>query len=567
MRYLALATDYDGTLASSGKVMPTTIQAIERLKASGRRALLVSGRSLADLMDVFPEFAVFDYIVAENGAVVYQPSTHWKEFLADRLPDELIEEFNRLAIRPLELGEIIVSTHSSNKELVLNAIYKLGLEAQITFNGDATMVLPLGVNKAIGIKRALTRMGLSFHEVVGVGDSQNDLSLLKNCECPIAVANAVRPIKDIASHVTRSSFGTGVEEIIYELLENDLAHLAPKLTHNHIELGKRLDGSTVWMPAYGQNILIAGPSGSGKSTFATGFIERLLARQYQICIVDPEGDYGTLQDVVPIGSPRRTPSVNEILGILENPKISVSVNLLGIPLADRPEYLSHLLPSLQTLRSRTGRPQWIVIDEAHHVLPKDWGSTAITLPRKLGETILLTVHPGQIAPAILETIDTIVAVGANPNQTLAQFSEGSRRPFAGPLNLPERKEEVITWLMGSGQGPFTMEVIVGHSERLRHLRKYAEGDLGNHSFYFTGPHNKLRLKAQNLILFSQISEGLDEETWTFHFKRGDYSHWFRQRIKDPFLANETHRIEQRQDLKSREARKLVCELIRARYAI
>jgi hydroxymethylpyrimidine pyrophosphatase-like HAD family hydrolase len=518
-------------------------------------------------MRVFPEYAVFDYIVGENGAVVYQPSTQWKEFLADRLPEKLIEEFNLSGIRPLDVGELIVSTHSSNKEIVLNAIHKLGIEAQITFNGDATMVLPQGINKAVGMEHALRRMGLSFHEVVGIGDSQNDHSLLKNSECPIAVANAVKPIKDIASHVTRSSFGAGVEEVIYELLENDLAHLAPKLIHNHIELGKRLDGRTVWIPAYGQNILIAGPSGSGKSTFATGFIERLLARQYQICVVDPEGDYGTLQDVVPIGSPRRTPSVNEILGILENPRVSVSVNLLGIPLADRPEYLSHLLPSLQTLRSRTGRPQWIVIDEAHHVLPKAWGSIALTLPRKLGETIFLTVHPEQVTSAILQTIDTIVAIGANPNRTLAQFSDASGKPLAECLNLSERKEEVIAWLVGNGQAPFNMEVIAGHSERLRHLRKYAEGDLGNHSFYFIGPENKLRLKAQNLILFSQISEGLDEETWNFHFKRGDFSRWFSQQIKDQHLASETHRIEQRTDLIPQEARRLVCELIRVRYAI
>lgn len=567
MRYLALATDYDGTLASSGRVKPAVIKAIERLKSSGRRGLLVTGRRLDDLMRVFPEMALFDYIIAENGAVIYEPAGRQKEHLGERLPEQFVAELERLGVEPIEQGEVIVATHTSEKEKVLSAIYNLGLEAQIIFNGGSTMILPHGINKATGTERALRKMGLSFHEVVGVGDSENDHSLLKHCECAIAVNNAIDSIKETAAHVTRADAGEGVEEVIESLLENDLSELAPKLRHNHIELGRKLDGEAVFVPAYGQNLLIAGPSGSGKSTFATGFIERILSRQYQICIVDPEGDYGTLQNVVAIGSARRPPSVSEVLGILEDAKISVSVNLLGVPLADRPEYLSHLFPSLQAMRARTGRPQWIVIDEAHHVLPNAWGAAPLTLPQRLGETILLTVHPDQVAPAILQTIDTVVAVGAHPNRTLAQFSEGSGRRYSGPLNLPQRKEEVIAWQIGLGQEPFTMEVIAGRSERLRHLRKYAEGDLGSHSFYFHGPERRLNLKAQNLVIFAQIAEGLDLDTWSYHLRRGDISRWFRQKVKDEHLANETERIKRRKDLQPEDTRRLVCELIRARYTI
>jgi hypothetical protein len=112
-----------------------------------------------------------------------------------------------------------------------------------------------------------------------------------------------------------------------------------------------------------------------------------------------------------------------------------------------------------------------------------------------------------------------------------------------------------------------MEVIRGCAERLRHLKKYAEGDLGNRSFYFRGAGNTMNLKAQNLAIFTQISEGLDEVTWGHHFKDGDFSRWFRSQIKDPHLAGETQRIEQRSDLSISEARRLICELIRARYTL
>lgn len=85
-------------------------------------------------------------------------------------------------------------------------------------------------------------------------------------------------------------------------------------------------------------MLIAGPSGCGKSTLTAGIIERLIEKDYQACIVDPEGDYGTLRDVVALGNQWRAPSVAEVLSILNDPKINVSVNLLGIPLDDRPDF-------------------------------------------------------------------------------------------------------------------------------------------------------------------------------------------------------------------------------------
>ena len=55
MRYHALACDYDGTIAESGVVTPATRDALERLRASGRRIVLVTGRTLEDLDRVCPD--------------------------------------------------------------------------------------------------------------------------------------------------------------------------------------------------------------------------------------------------------------------------------------------------------------------------------------------------------------------------------------------------------------------------------------------------------------------------------------------------------------------------------
>jgi hypothetical protein len=51
------------------------------------------------------------------------------------------------------------------------------------------------------------------------------------------------------------------------------------------------------------------------------------------------------------------------------------VNLMAIPFADRPPFCASLLPHFQEMRRRTGRPHWIVIDEAHHLLPSASVST------------------------------------------------------------------------------------------------------------------------------------------------------------------------------------------------
>jgi hypothetical protein len=76
------------------------------------------------------------------------------------------------------------------------------------------------------------------------------------------------------------------------------------------------------------------------------------------------------------------------------------------------------------------------------------------------------------------------------------------------------------------------------------VRKYAAGELGpDKSFYFRGPEEKLNLRAQNLQMFLQVADGVDDGTWLHHLRQGDYSRWFRGAIKDPELAEEAARIE------------------------
>src|SRR5579883_2836317 len=151
MRYRVVACDYDGTLASGGIVEENTVEALQRLRASGRAAVLVTGRELSDLLRIFPHPELFDRIVAENGAVLYTPATRAHRILAEPAPEEFLALLRRKQVQPLSAGRVIVSTTESNEPAVRDAIRSLGLDLHIERNKGAAMVLPAGIDKATGL--------------------------------------------------------------------------------------------------------------------------------------------------------------------------------------------------------------------------------------------------------------------------------------------------------------------------------------------------------------------------------------------------------------------------------
>ena len=201
------------------------------------------------------------------------------------------------------------------------------------------------------------------------------------------------------------------------------------------------------------------------------------------------------------------------------------------------------------------------------MLPPDWGHIGKALPHRLGETVLVTVHPENLAPMTLSLVDLAIAVGPSPETTMKAFADASGRTLKWPAGLSHQRGHAVTWFPSGGNPPFAMRIISGRHERIRHLRKYAEGNMRDRSFYFRGPGGRHNLKARNLVIFSQIAAGIDEETWLFHLRRGDYSRWFRDAVRDPYLADHAERIERRQDLQPWETRKLMLSFIEGRYTL
>jgi HAD superfamily hydrolase (TIGR01484 family) len=576
MRYFALACDYDGTLAHHGQVDPATIGALERLRATGRKLVMVTGRELDDLQRVFPHAHLFDRIVAENGGVLYHPGTGEAHSLATGAPPEFVRELERRIISPLSLGRVIVATWEPHGTAVLDVIHKLGLELQVIFNKGAVMVLPPGVNKASGLRRALDELKLSPHNTVAVGDAENDHAFLASCECGVAVANALESLKAQADVVTDRDHGAGVQELIDGLITSDLEELNPRLSRHDLRIGTTgTTGTTgtmldrpddIRLPAHGAAVLIAGPSGGGKSTVTTALLEALCHGCYQFCVVDPEGDYYEFPDAIAIrggGNPRAL--VDDALRVLDRPMENAVVSLVDERLEDRPQVLQVLLPRLLELRAATGRPHWIVIDEAHHVLPPTWQLSEPLVPAQLENLVLVTVHPDHVVSSILALVDTLVIVGRDAQATVDAFTHARGLE---PIRLDADPENTtVAWFVRIGAAPRPFTVAKPSAERRRHRRKYAEGELGeDKSFYFRGPEGRLNLRAQNLELFSQLADGVDDETWQYHLRQHDVSKWFREAIKDTSLAHEASEIEAHaDDLTPRESRQRIRAAIQRRY--
>ena len=176
--------------------------------------MLVTGRKLDDLERVCPGLEIFDAIVAENGGVLHRPTSRETRALAPPPPPAFEQALRAQGVEPLDSGRVIVSTWQPHETVVLETIRSLGLELHVIFNKGAVMVLPSGVNKATGLEAALAELGLSAHNVVGVGDAENDHAFLSRCECAVVVANAIPSLKEEADLVTQGRHGEGVAELV-----------------------------------------------------------------------------------------------------------------------------------------------------------------------------------------------------------------------------------------------------------------------------------------------------------------------------------------------------------------
>ena len=225
MRFRALATDYDGTIARDGIVDDATVTALCRVRDSGRKLILVTGRELPGLFNTFAHWKIFDVIVAENGAVLYEPAMGTIQPLAEPTPPALVAALQHAKV-PLSVGHTVVATVLPYEHVVLRAIHDQRLDWHIILNKASVTALPSGVDKATGLAAALRKLAIAPRDVVGVGDAENDEVFLKSCGLAVAVANALDELKAQVNLTTTGEDGDGVQELIERLVTGELDRFA-----------------------------------------------------------------------------------------------------------------------------------------------------------------------------------------------------------------------------------------------------------------------------------------------------------------------------------------------------
>jgi HAD superfamily hydrolase (TIGR01484 family) len=307
MRYYLVALDFDGTLAEDSLVPDSTVEVLERLRKSGRRLVMVSGRRLTPLLELCPWIKLFDRLVVENGAVLYNPATAEKKILATAPPPELVPRLRAEGVARIEAGDVVVATWRPHETAALHVIQELALDLQITFNKDAVMLLPSGCNKATGLRAALEELKIAPLNTIAVGDAENDEAMLRMVGVAVAVDNALEPVKRICDIVTAAPRGAGVSEVCEQILANDLADV-PLQRPRDVVIGELLDGAPLAIPLHAGCVLVTGGPAAGKSRLAFRFLEQLQSHEAQVCIIDPEGDYGDIDGSIAIGTVERAPT-------------------------------------------------------------------------------------------------------------------------------------------------------------------------------------------------------------------------------------------------------------------
>jgi hypothetical protein len=270
-----------------------------------------------------------------------------------------------------------------------------------------------------------------------------------------------------------------------------------------------------------------------------------------------------------MGDAEHRPDPAEVVQALAVTPANVVVNLLSVPLEERPAFANRLLKQLATHQQLYGRPHWVVIDEAHHMLAHDMDVRASELHADSTSWALVTVHPSHLHPSELALVNTVAVVGNAPGAVLDELATGAGLPIpTAPEATTMQPGQIIVWTRERPGELATLDALESRQERRRHQRKYAVGELGpDKSFYFRGPGGSLNLRAHNLALFLQMADGVDPETWSFHLERNDYSTWLRDAVKDAELAAEVQEIESCPPPDPDASRALVRKAIDRRYTL
>ncbi len=555
-----LACDLDGTLATDGEVSPAVWEALREAKKSGLALLLVTGRRLETFAADGPFAEVFEAIVAEDGAAVYYTRNDSVVLPFGRLAPEVVRRLEELDI-PMEHGLAIAATWVPHDAAVSQVLRDTGGSATVEYNKGAVMVIPPGATKGSGLRIALEELGYSLRSVAVIGDAENDRSLFEVAEYAVAVANAEPEIKALADVVLPDGNGIGVRGFIEGLREGNVP--TPKMRQERrICIGQRPDNSPVYLSPFtllSDNIALVGGSASGKSHLAGLLAEELLQHGYQVCLIDPEGDYSGLRafphTLVLGGAQTRLPPVADVVTLSEYTSVSIIADLSAYELVEQRTYVQELLYSLSSLRAHRGRPHWFLLDEAHAFCPPEGGALTDLLLKTMreGGVGVVSYRPSLVNAEILQAVDHWFLTRMSLPEEIRCLKERLGECYssfdAGQLATLSLGEACLCTGERADVGSGLIRFRAGRRviPHVRHLHKYLRTPLPEHKrFYFhASGTSRGSQAAASLWEFREALAAVPTEVLLFHLERGDFERWMREVIHDEELARQLRKIRHR----------------------
>ena len=570
MRFRVLALDYDGTIAEGGKLHSEAQAAIDEVRGRGVAVVLVTGRILDDLRTVAPDLGRFSAVVAEGGAVLAFPESGRSFLLAAPPSSALLNALVRAGV-PTVAGQCVIEADAMHAARILELIRRLSLPLVIVFNRGRLMVLPQSISKATGLREALSALRLSPHNAIAIGDAENDHALLDACELGVAVPWATSELKAAADEVVVGS-GPGAVAAYIRALSSEPRLPLSRTPRRPVLLGTFADGQTASLAIRGRNVLVAGEPGSGKS-WVTGLLcEHLILDRYSVCVIDPEGDYGTLEalpGVLVLGADG-PPSLRDLQKILRFPEVSVVVDLSTTTPEERLEYVPSLLKLTADLRRESGLPHRIVVDEAQYFL--DQPDVLRILDMELASYMFVTYQASRLAPQVLKSPEVLVVTReTDPDEVHALRAVlgggGSDAQWQETLSSLAIDEAA---LLERGDGvPRRFRIVQRLTRHVRHRRKYIDVALAPHlAFVFTLRGLPTGKRADTLRELAAILADCSPQEIDEHVRRHDFSRWIEKVFRDPATAADVREVEARHSVvPDRHVGANLAKRISARYLL
>jgi hydroxymethylpyrimidine pyrophosphatase-like HAD family hydrolase len=551
MNLSVIALDYDGTIARGDVLDPSVRDAIAAARTRGVVVLLVTGRILDELRRVAGDLHFVDGVVAENGAVLHFPASGRTSALAPPVPEPFVAELRRRGV-PFAVGRCLVDADAREAPVLLEVIRTLELPLVLIFNCGRVMTAPQGVSKATGLRVILETLRLSARNTVAIGDAENDHELLRLAEVGVAVAWGSKALQAAADVVLEGNGPAAVGQYIQMLAASGTLPVVPR-GRRRLLLGYLEDGRELSLAVRGRNVLVTGDANSGKSWVAGLLCEQLILHGYCVCVIDPEGDYSSLEGlpgVTVLGREDGPPTPRDLLRALRYPDRSVVIDLSRLPHDDKIRYVRTTVPALNLLRRRTGLPHRILLDEAHYYLHDADASRLLDL--ELNGYTIVTYCPSRLPEALLANTEVVI-VTCESNvaeiDTLRARCAGCAAVDVdgwralGRLKPGQAIALPVTDETGGQLRLFTVAPRL--TPHVRHREKYVDVPVSwNRAFVFEAgglpPH-----KVRTLRQFVSVLEHASPPHLDGYVGRGDFSRWIGDVFGDHPLAAELRALEQR----------------------